>query len=236
MTVNTRAAPAVTNLDVGSDPGADATYGAGDVIRVNVHFDGPLAVDTTRGTPSLRLRIGTITVHATYDAHDSRPTGFNPNGDGILAFKYTVRAGDFDADGITLSNSGFSGVYNIELNGGAIRTSDGTIDAGQRIGSDLAFTNNADHKVDTGGDVRSVAITSRPRDGAAYRAGETVEVRVRVNSLTVRGARGAPRIALTVGTATRHAAFVRADSPRGQHKRRQRPHLPLHGGAERPRR
>ena len=52
------AAPTVTSVGVNSDPGDDETYDIGDTIHVVVVFDAPVTVDTSGGTPRIRLRIG----------------------------------------------------------------------------------------------------------------------------------------------------------------------------------
>ena len=210
------APPAVTRVEVSSNPGGDNTYAAGDVIWVNVYFDLPLSVDTTGGMPYLPLRIGAATVRAYYDVDNSFPGGFLGTAIYVLRFEYTVASGDFVADGISLDDQGFDGVYAIELNGGTIRNRvtggvgssvAGTVDANLRIGSTPEFAGGVAHNVDTGVDVRSVAITSTPADGETYRIGEQIVVRVHINRKTVAGARGAPRMALTLDSGTRYAAF-----------------------------
>ncbi|MDE0230037.1 MAG: SwmB domain-containing protein, partial [Spirochaetaceae bacterium] len=51
-------APAVTAVAVSSDPGDDATYAAGDAVRLAVTFDAAVAVGTEDGTPRLKLDLG----------------------------------------------------------------------------------------------------------------------------------------------------------------------------------
>ena len=69
--------------------------------------------------------------------------------------------------------------------------------------------NLRDRAVAVGPAVRSVGIVG-PVSGDTFRYGETVEVQVQYNSrLEVTGA---PRLALTVGSETRHATFSRSDS------------------------
>ena len=47
--------PVVTGVAIASDPGADATYGLGDTVRVRVAFDQAVSVDTAGGTPGLTI-------------------------------------------------------------------------------------------------------------------------------------------------------------------------------------
>ena len=62
------------------------------------------------GTPRLTLTIGSATRFANYNAGASTST--------TLVFRYAVQAGDFDADGITVSSP-------VDLNGGTIRDAAG---------------------------------------------------------------------------------------------------------------
>ncbi len=47
--------PVVTGVAITSDPGTDKTYVAGDFIDVSVTFDANVTVDSTGGTPSLKI-------------------------------------------------------------------------------------------------------------------------------------------------------------------------------------
>ena len=49
--------PGWTGVAVVSDAGGDDTYGLGDVIRVRVTFDEKVSVDTTGGTPRLKIKM-----------------------------------------------------------------------------------------------------------------------------------------------------------------------------------
>ncbi len=100
-------APKVTAVSISSDPGSDDTYGVGDEITVDVTFDSELDVT---GTPRLSL-ISAAARNANlrwadYDA----PGGSLPHRiwkQGFLRFKYTVRPGDEDTDGITVDKIAF---------------------------------------------------------------------------------------------------------------------------------
>ena len=52
------AAPAVSSVDVTSDPGGDDTYAIGETVQVTVTFDQVVTVDRSGGTPRIQLRVG----------------------------------------------------------------------------------------------------------------------------------------------------------------------------------
>ena len=99
-------APTVSTITITSDPGEDATYEAGDTIRVKVAFSEGV---TVTGTPQLALDIGGDAKTADYESGD---------GDAVV-FTYTVAVGDMDDDGIAI------GANSIALNGGTIRDTAG---------------------------------------------------------------------------------------------------------------
>ena len=150
-------APTVTALSVSSDPGSDDTYGVGDEIVVDVTFDAELDVT---GTPRLGIYVGGTggpdIRRADYDAAGSLPTGIANKG--FLRFRYTVRAGDADADGISIADA--TDATAIDATGASIRKHCSrsanaqtpyetcALYANLDIG-DLGFVNDPDHKVDT---------------------------------------------------------------------------------------
>ena len=96
-------APAVSRLAIGSNPGADQTYAAGDEIQVTVSFSETVEVE---GTPRLTLRVGSR----------NRPAGYlRGSGAAALVFGYEVVLGDEDTDGVSIAAS------RIDLNGGTIK-------------------------------------------------------------------------------------------------------------------
>ena len=116
--------PAVSNIEVSSDPGTDRTYAVDDEIQVTVTFSETVAVT---GMPELRLELGGGQRTATYEGG---------SGTAALVFGYTVAAGESDTDGV--------GVEADSLSGGTIR--DG---AGHNAVLDhQAVAANASHKVD----------------------------------------------------------------------------------------
>ena len=105
-------APTVSAVAITSDPGADDTYAAGDMVEVSVTFSEEVWVpDTSRsdlpGTrhPVLDLRIGNNT--------RSAESGLQELGR-VVTFTYTIQSGDTDTDGISINANG------LRLNGGVI--------------------------------------------------------------------------------------------------------------------
>ena len=104
--------PTVSAVAITSDPGADDTYAAGDMVEVSVTFSEEVWVpDTSRsdlpGTrhPVLDLRIGNDT--------RSAESGLQELGR-VVTFTYTIQSGDTDTDGISINANG------LRLNGGII--------------------------------------------------------------------------------------------------------------------
>ena len=180
--------PAVTRISFMSFRGADDTYRLGETVEVMVEFDKPV---TVTGTPQVALTIGDQVRHATYSSSWSD--------DRHAHFEYTVQEGDWDEDGISIPANALS------RGGGTITAADGTADA------DLtheAVAPERDKKVDAISvvrppRVRAIYFDSSPAQGDTYEVGETVEVEVEFDG-AVR-ATGEPRLALTIGTRTRHA-------------------------------
>ena len=133
-------APTLTGITTASFPprlaGGHRTYFRDDVIRVTAPFSEPVTVDTTGGTPQVRLIFDSGTVHADYVGKD---------GASKLVFEYTVKSGDSDTNGMVRGNR-------VLLNGGAIRDAAGNAHVqssaatsstssrvdGSQLGSDVA--------------------------------------------------------------------------------------------------
>ena len=91
----------------------------------------------------------------------------------MLVFGYTIRPGDMDPKGIGVilgtEDAGFGG-------GSTIKAKGTTVDRNPWY---LGIGHQPEHKVDTEPPaVSSVSITSRPANGEAYNAGETITVEV----------------------------------------------------------
>ncbi len=189
------ARPTVRGVSFLSSPAADSTYARNEEIRVAVRFrrQGAAALAVT-GAPRLALQVGRAARQAAY---------YGVSGDEVR-FRYTVQAADRDADGVAVAAGALT------LNGGAIRDAAGNA-AVLGLGRH-ALSSQAAHKVDGGvtraPSVAGVTITSRPATGDTYSRGETVEVAVRFSQGV--GVTGSPRLALSIGSATRQAAYDRA--------------------------
>ena len=194
LAVASATAPKVTAVSITSRPsrGGD-TYAAGDAIVVRVGFDRLVVAG---GTPRLTLGIGTAT----------RAAALTSSAPHSLDFRYTVVAGDRDADGISVA------AHALDLAGDSVRGTDG-VHAHLDLGSHAIA---AAHKVDgrlagvsAGPAVSGVSIDSSPRDGTAYRAGESIQVTVRF-AADVSG--GAPRLTIGIGAETRKATLFATTS------------------------
>jgi VCBS repeat-containing protein len=121
-------APAVTSLAVVSATGVVSTrLNAGDVATIEINF---IEAVTVTGTPQLALNIGGTLVQANY---------VSGSGGTTLTFKYTVQAGQNDANGISIDANALT------LNGGTIKDVHGN----NAILDTPAVTDNASFKVDT---------------------------------------------------------------------------------------
>ena len=179
--------PAVKQVAFISSPARGDTYELGETVEVVVGFTGPV---TATGTPLVALTIGTHTRHATLSGWGSHS----------LFFYYTVQEVDRDEDGIAI------GANALLLNGGTIRSADGTTDANL---TNEAIAAQRDSKVDgsrvTPPAVRDIGFTSFPARGDTYELGETIEVRVQFDAAV--SVTGWPHVALSIGTQTRHAGL-----------------------------
>ena len=126
--------PAVTTVALASDPGADATYAAGDAVRVAVTFDAAVEVDTDGGTPRLKLDLGGD------DGAGERRAGYEEgSGTATLTFAWTAAAPDEASAGVAVLAD------TLELDGGAIKSAATQEDAA--LGH-AGLDRDAGHKVD----------------------------------------------------------------------------------------
>ena len=121
--------PQVTTIRFTSTPQDPGGYAEGEVIRVDVVFDRRLVIDPpiTEGdsSPTLALQIGADRRTATYVVGSNAAAG-------ILSFVYTVRAGDFDENGVSVAQDG------LELNGASVTEPVGDLDANVNVDGFLA--------------------------------------------------------------------------------------------------
>ncbi|MCU8085751.1 beta strand repeat-containing protein, partial [Shewanella sp. SM23] len=174
--------PAVTSVGVP----ANATYEEGQNLDFTVNTSEAITVDTGGGAPRIALTIGADTVYASY---------LSGSGSSAVIFRYTVQSGDLDIDGIAVAGS-------IEANGGTLKEGSGnTLNSVlNSVGSTLAVLVDAVPPT-----VSSVAVPAND----TYVAGETLSLTVSTTeNVTVNTGSGTPRIALTMGVATRYATYV----------------------------
>ena len=201
--VTNATAPAATGVALTSDPGEDATYAAGDIVRVAVTFDEAVDVGTDGGTPRLKLELGGD------DGAGERWAAYESgSGTETLTFAWTAAAPDVSAGGIAVLAD------KLELNGGTI-ASVATQSAAALGHAGLAH--DAAHKVDAAppelvrGEIDGGTMTlwfsepldpdwtggrfemglQNPQGGVGFRA--TGEVTVEGNTVTVGMGAGRPR-------------------------------------------
>ncbi len=189
-------APGVSGVAISSAPASDSTYGRTEAIEVEVEFERLVVVT---GTPQLALSIDTLTRQAGY----ARGSGTR-----TLVFRYVVVAADADSTGIGIAASALA------LNGGTIVLSGGTAAATLGLGTH-AISNAAAHKVD--GSVGPPGVTGlaigSPVVGDVFERGETIEVELEFNRPV--DVTGTPRLALTIGSATRQASYASGSGTTG---------------------
>ena len=181
------AAPAISSITFHDSPARGDTYELGERVQVEVRFDR--AVKAT-GSPQVALTIGTQTRHATFASW----------GGLSLYFDYTVQEGDRDEDGISVAANALA------LNGGTIKSADGTTDADLTHWAEAAEGGSkVDGSLVSPPAVKRLSVSSSPARGDTYELGETVEVAVEFDRVVT--ATGRPQVALTIGEGTRHATF-----------------------------
>ena len=117
--------PTVSQLEITSDAGSDATYAIGDDIEVTVTFSEDVLVT---GRPQLTLRVG----------DQDRTADYESVTDAEVLFRYRVVTGDIDTNGVSIAAGSLS------LNGGTIKDgSNNEADLDHR-----ALRNQSRHKVE----------------------------------------------------------------------------------------
>jgi len=160
----------------------DGTYKVGDMLVFSILTNEPVQVGTQGGTPRLAFVMGSETVYADYVVG---------SGTNQLEFYYAIKAGDNDADGITITS--------LQTNGGSLKDSAGN-DALLTLNNILYSPNM---RVDTQAPV--VSSVGVPADGT-YKAGDLLSFTVEASeTVTVNGS---PRLALTIGSSTVYADYV----------------------------
>ncbi len=194
--------PYVQSIQTISSPEAGGpTYRAGENIELAFTFNTHVVVE---GEVSVDLRLG-------YDGYHIEGTNRHAqyhrgSGTDTLVFRYTVRQGDMDPNGIIVAMgtgiTGFGGSGTIKAEGTDVERNPWYLGTSWQTG----------HKVDTAPPIASsLTITSVPTNAEAYAAGETVSVEVAFSEWVT--ASGTPYLELNVGGLTRRAALATHEWP-----------------------
>ena len=178
--------PAVSGVAIASSPAGNGAYVNGETIRVQVTFSEAVNVDTTGGTPRLKIKLAP-------DNGEKWADYASGTGTATLAFAYTVAEPDRSTRGVAVLRGG------LELNGGAIRSTGATPkDAHLWYGG---RDHDPDHRVDwqqaTLGipSVTDVAISSDPGADGAYALDDTIQVKATFSeAVNVDTTGGTPRL------------------------------------------
>ena len=179
--------PAATTATIVTTPLSGDTYRIGENIDVQVMFDEVVYV-VEPGALKLRLVVGEHTREAAF---------VEGSGTDTLLFRYTVRDGDYDSDGVSIAAGA--------LVGGEIRDADGNPAAREFA----ALTDDSRHMVDARRPVASTpTIETTPERNGKYRLGEDIDMQVTFDDTVYVVEASALKLRLVVGEHTREAAFV----------------------------
>ncbi len=169
-------------------------YGVDDSIALEVRFTGP--VHGADNNMKFRLRVGDETEEMDYD---------DGNGSETLTFEYEVQQGDLDDDGVGYAANALVGSGRlIDGHGWPV---DRAVAARARL-SDQVVDGVHPRLLD-----EPLNELSRPRDGDAYAAGESIEIAVMFDE-PVRVRHGPDlRLGLRIGTNDRRGVLVGGDDP-----------------------
>ncbi len=120
------------------------TYGAGEVISFSVTFDSVVNVDTTGGTPTLRMRLW----HPGIQGKDRDMAYASGSGTDTLVFEYVVQGEDLDNTGIVVDRN------QIRRQGGTIKHAS----TGRNANLNHGKRTPSGHKVD--GSIQLAALTA----------------------------------------------------------------------------
>ena len=187
----------VDKIVITSSAGSDDTYMVGDTIQASVKFDRDVNVSlkNNEDKPQLTLRIGTADRNADFNSKTQ---------ENVLAFVYTVAAGDVDTDGIEIKAD------SLTLNLGTITD---TI-SGELIDlTHKALPAQASHKVDgvvpTLATTNGIAITSTPTSNKTYKTGDKIQATVTFSENSEKViVIGRPQLTLQIGSTTKTADYI----------------------------
>jgi hypothetical protein len=158
--------------------------GIGDVIDIKVIFDSYVAVDTTNGTPRIKLNVG----------ENSYANYVSGSGTNTLTFKYTIVEGD-TTNGEPLSCDEFA----LELNGGTILPRSGGTD--EDINLNLPSDDLSKKYIYVSTVPISVDLISSSIGEGTYGTGTVIPITVRFKDkiLSVDTTNGTPELSLNNG-------------------------------------
>ena len=183
--------PAVESVAITSDAGFDREYVKDDVIEVTVTFSEAV---TVTGTPKIKVK-----AHAEQSAKNASYAEAG-NTASELVFKYTVKAADYNYDGVNVAKNGLG------LSGGTIKNLAGDTNA------ELAHARTASdsqHRVHIKPSVIDVTVASTPASNTSYATGETIQIDLTFNrKVSVFTDTGTPTLGVDVGGTSREAAYA----------------------------
>lgn len=158
---------------------ASANHAIGSNLIYVATFSEPVNVT---GSPNLTLTIGNITRQAAY---------LDGNGTNTIRFQYTAAAGDFDADGVSVSQ-------NITMTGATIKDAAGNA-------ATTTFTGSTATGVLVDGIAPSISKKVSPIS-QTYKIGSTLNFTITFNEAVI--VTETPSLSLTIGTLTKTALYV----------------------------
>ncbi|MDQ6422917.1 S-layer homology domain-containing protein [Paenibacillus sp. LHD-117] len=171
------------------------SYKLGDKLTIDLAISSDVTVNTSGGTPTLGLAIGSSTKQAAFDSAASA--------DSKLAFSYTIAAGDLDTNGIAIEGTA------IELNGAVIQDAQGNP---LKVGLPAGI--NGQLLVD--GVVPTIVSIEGPVDGD-YRVAQKLTFKLNVSEpVVVDETGGQSSIALSIGGNTVQARYAGGTDPSTQ--------------------
>ncbi len=197
-------APAVSSIAFENSPLDGDTYEFGERIRLAVAFNRTVVASTD---VRLALAIGRQTRFADlsprYDVPRCPPCGFYTQ-----YFEYMVGTGDRDTDGISVP----ANALRLGDGGVIVAAVDRSVEA---VLTHAGLAPDPSRKVDGGPSsapkVGSISFRGYPLQGETYELGEDIELVVQFDkAVTVEGG---PQVALTIGDATRLAAYFPGPQP-----------------------
>ncbi len=189
-------APDLESLAITSSAGSDGTYVAGDSIEVTATFSEDVERQGT-ADPWVPILVGGSTRRATLQSPSSTAGG------DAWVFRYTVVAGDNDADGVSIAAN-------------ALEASLEDAAGNEATVTHAAEAASASHRVDTlGPGVTTVAVAGAG-DDSLFLEGDTITVRVNFDEevdVATRGA-DAARLRFDIGASPRTATYEDGDDTR----------------------